>query len=613
MTDISYSYSVGSPAPVMAKPEDPRLWSFTGIRLEPQENNLTKLIDPRDGKELLVQSEVGIILTYCEAFRTVREHAEFLAAELPQLGGQVEPVIPVLQQIRDAGFFHSADDMLARLTQDADERSQAPLRVFIITCDRPAAVERLIASLEQAKSLDLPESYWLIDDSRDPENQATNEALVNACTARGKVNLHYFGMAQRNKLIEHLILAEPTAEDSVRILLERAEWGGLATYGISRTLALLLSVNKRAVILDDDVLCQAMRSPLPSSGVRFGSINARQAVFYNSKGDLASKARPLPENPIILMARQLGVSLNKAVRSLLHGELASSTLKSANGAFVRSLESTSPILLTQCSTWGDPGTGDNHWVSQLDPDSVERLLEGEGGISATVDARSVWFGQTTPTFTKNGVMSQITGYDGTHLLPPFMPAFRGEDSLFAFMLAGMHPNGLILNHDWAIHHAPIDERSWNGLKGGIGIPGGFGLIGHWLLDVCHSLTAETAEARLAEIGIALEALAAQSDEAILAMLATEWRRAGEQRAATYQRQVRLAPNMGSTNWSAYVERGLEELSLALEHEPTVQHLLGIDSDDTAKALESARAVARRLAKAIQDWPAIWQAASQYSA
>ena len=52
-----------------------------------------------------------------------------------------------------------------------------------------------------------------------------------------------------------------------------------------------------------------------------------------------------------------------------------------------------------------------------------------GGLVNTVDARASWLGYDGPTLTKHGVMSQLTGYDASHLLPPFMPAFRGEDRL----------------------------------------------------------------------------------------------------------------------------------------------------------------------------------------
>ena len=119
------------------------LWSFTGVELIEISPELTLLLDPASEKRLLVKKEVGICLTHCENFRSLRGHAEYLAATLPQLGGQVEPVILVLQQIRDAGLMRSAESALPSLMVSADKKPLPPVRVFIITCDRPDAVERL--------------------------------------------------------------------------------------------------------------------------------------------------------------------------------------------------------------------------------------------------------------------------------------------------------------------------------------------------------------------------------------------------------------------------------------------------------------------------------------
>ena len=92
----------------------------------------------------------------------------------------------------------------------------------------------------------------------------------------------------------------------MRFLLQRDEWDGLPTYGISRSFALLLSVGARAVILDDDIVCEAIRSPLPNTGVQFGSVGSREAVFYSNHEDLAAHTRRLPDNPITLARTPVG-------------------------------------------------------------------------------------------------------------------------------------------------------------------------------------------------------------------------------------------------------------------------------------------------------------------
>lgn len=611
MSDFNYSYSLGPGDTFGSQPADPELWSFTGIRLEPESETTVRLVDERDGKTLLVQPEVATVLTHCEHFRTLRGHAEHLVRTLPQLGGQIEPLIPVLAQIRDAGFMHSAEDMLARLIAQGEERAQAPVRVFIITADRPEAVERLLNSLEQSKGLNLPESYWLIDDSRNSENQAKNQTLVNACNARGLVSLQYFGLEARERLITELAQTLPQHDDAIRFLLDRGQWHDFPTYGISRTLALLLGVGHRCVVLDDDVLCQAIRPPLPGAEIRFGSVNAREAVFYGSQVALEQNQRALPDNPITLIARQLGRDLSSGIKTLLHGTPTAAMLAGANGAFLRSLTATSPIVSCQCSSWGDPGTSGAHWVAHLDPKSLGRLLDCPEGLSVTVDARASWYGYTAPTLSKNGVMSQITGYDASVLLPPFVPAFRGEDAIFAYMLAALQPDSLVLNHPWAITHKPLSANTKQSFKTPIPATGGLTLLTRWLVDQVNSVTGETPEVRLSQLASALRELMAHSPDALTAFAQEQLALARKAQLSTYQQQLTIAPELNASGWTGYLQRGVQELTQALEQGPNTKELLGHDATDIELAMASIQQAGNRFASALEAWPDIWQAAAGF--
>ena len=241
MTDINTSDSPQQPTPSAAastpaiSQSEAALWSFTGIELIDASDELTLLLDSASEKRLLVRKEVAIALTHCEAYRTLRGHAEHLVATLPQLGGQADPVVPVLAQIRDAGLLREGATSLSQLTTPVEKTSLAPVQVFIITCDRPAAVERLLKSMASSTAQGLPEAYTLIDDSRDVALAEANRALVEAHNAKAGFQVRYFGLEAREQLLTHLIAAEPSHEDSVRFLLDRQHWGDLPTYGLSRT------------------------------------------------------------------------------------------------------------------------------------------------------------------------------------------------------------------------------------------------------------------------------------------------------------------------------------------------------------------------------------------
>ena len=587
------------------------LWSFTGVELIEVSPELTLLMDPQSEKRLLVKKEVGICLTHCESYRTLRGHAEYLVATLPQLGGQIDRVIPVLEQVRDAGLMRSAESVLQNLLAPVDKTPLPPVRVFIITCDRPAAVERLLQSMSNSSALGLPARYTLIDDSRNASNVAQNQELVEKHNNSGPFQIDYFGLDAREKLLDHLLRAEPELEDSIRFLLDRREWGALPTYGLSRTLTLLLGVDNRVLVFDDDVLCEAVRSPLPLAPVQFGSISGRKAAFWDSDQSLADAKRTLSDCPLALMTRQLGVTLSEGLGSLSHGDMPATALASANGAFVRSLSPQSRILQTQCSTWGDPGTGNGHWISELDTDSVDRLLAVPGGLLATVDARASWLGYEGPTLTKHGVMSQLTGYDASQLLPPFMPALRGEDGLFSFMSLTLHPESLVLNHAWAIPHLPLEERSARSLRAAIPPQGGIALLSRWVGDNVSFGDGLTPDQRLTRMAQGVADLATLSNSEIKQFASSELARWQASQVAHFQRQLGHAAQLESRNWQQYLERGFQEAIAALQRPADWGDLLAYPTEEPMTTLETVRRGGKRLARALQAWPRIWDAARTF--
>lgn len=607
----SPSASVPTASLEQVRPSDDALWSFTGIDLVDISADLTLLLDSASENRLLVKKEVGICLTHCEPYRSLRGHAEYLAATLPQLGGQVEPVMPVLQQICDAGLLRSAEQVLKSLVVPTDKNQLAPVQVFIITCDRPAAVERLLQSMANGSALSLPEAFTLIDDSREHANMAENRRLVASHNSRGTFQLNYFGLEEREQLLSHLIAADPHHEDSIRFLLDRQQWGRLPTYGLSRTLALLLGAGKRVLVFDDDVLCEAVRSPLPGESVQFGGITGRKAVFWGSKEAQLVDKQTASDGPIALMTRQLGVSLSNGLASLSHGDLKPSALEGANGAFVRSLSPQSRILQTQCSTWGDPGTGSGHWISELDTASVDRLLAVPEGLVATVDARASWLGYEGPTLTKHGVMSQLTGYDASQLLPPFMPAFRGEDSLFAFMSLTLYPDSLVLNHAWAIPHHPLETRETRSLRAPITPQGGISLLTRWIGNNVQVGGGQTPEQRLGRMAQGIEELVQLSDDEIKSFASCELARWQSSQVSHFERQLRHAHQLGSRNWQQYLQRGHEEAFSALQKPPLWDELLAYPTKQPGETLDIVRRGGQRLATALRAWPDIWRAAHSF--
>ena len=110
----------------------------------------------------------------------------------------------------------------------------------IITCDRPAAVERLLESLLRGARLARQKQLLLIDDSREAANCTANAAAVERFNLLSPTSMRYFGPQEQAQLLQHAIAQLPRHETGIRFLLQRELWPGVPTYGRARNLALLL-------------------------------------------------------------------------------------------------------------------------------------------------------------------------------------------------------------------------------------------------------------------------------------------------------------------------------------------------------------------------------------
>ena len=141
-------------------------------------------------------------------------------------------------------------------------------------------------------------------------------------------------------------------------------------------------------------------------------------------------------SPLTAMLQSLGQPLNQLLNSQLSGARA---LKGVDGRLTTSLDAESRVLLSQCGTWGDPGTADSGWVFFLQEASIKTTHRRHVRARKTIGCPNAWLGYRGATIGPYGSLSQLTGLDHRTLLPPYLPAGRGEDLLFAVMLQAASP------------------------------------------------------------------------------------------------------------------------------------------------------------------------------
>jgi hypothetical protein len=610
MTDFSFSVAAGAPPQLGAGAP---LWSFNGVRMLAGPSGSVILHKIQNDRRMIVQPDVAEALRLCSPFRSIEAHTSNIIEILPALKEHSEHTRQTLQDLADAGIFESSEACWKRLTAlSSPAEPEAAARIFILTCDRPVALDRLLSGLREYPLPSAVEGIWIIDDSRQTEHIEENASIITQQGKGAKVPVVHVDRATREDLIQHLKGALPARTENIEWLLDRSYWGKAATYGQARNVALLLSVGKRALVLDDDIIPQAIAPPLSATSLRFGTANDREAVFYASREALIQHALPLPESPLTLMLRSLGRPLEKLLTQHLRGHEA---LSGIDGELLDRHTSETRTIMTQCGSWGDSGTADGNWVFNLPTASIKKLLDDSSPLKRRLGGPTHWMGYRGPVLSHYGTLSQLTGIDHQTLVPPYLPAGRGEDALFGILLQRLYPESAVWNEGWAIRHEPVEERSDRGTLTPLSVKPGSALLTDWLGREPADQWGLAPEQRLAEVAHQVQRLTtmeANSLESLVRQELVSKRSALLRQCMSHlSRTDEIADLAGAPEWLGFLEHSRDQLVAEIqtpEPNPLHDRLQGSALTDIA----ALRTHGRHFADALSDWPAICKAAENFS-
>ena len=582
------------------------LWSFNSTARFPGPANTAVLYRNLSDTRMIVQPDLAQALQHCHQFRTLETHAKTVMQVLPALREHPEDVMNTLNAVREAGLLESSEQAWHRLIQHNAWPQELGCRIFILTCDRPAALARLLNGLIAQALPPQIEGICVIDDSRDPACVAENEQLLAQAQDRTGLPLSHFDMSAREALITTLKEQLPDCAEEIGFLLERARWGQAPTFGLARNLTLLLSAGKRALVFDDDVIPEAIAPPLAAAQMTVGSANDRQAVFYAKEDALNQHALALPDSPVTLMLNHLGKPLGDVLAASLSGHQA---LVGWDGELLARFSAQSPVLMTQCGSWGDPGTGSGEWAYFLQQPSVQRLLALDSDLEQTLAARSSWFGYRGPTVSQYGTLSQLTGLANHTLLPPYLPAGRGEDIFFGLLLQRMYPTSAVMNAGWSIRHAPLEDRASRGALSPLDATAGMATVGDWIGREPADQWGQTPEANLMAVSEQIMRLSTMDTQALADLANQE----GVSKASSLLKRcfeqidqlAQMESEPGYPQWRDFLEQTRDQL---------VQRIQTPNADPLSTLINAGggearlRAQGQQFAQALKAWPKIWEAA-----
>lgn len=589
------------------------LWSFSGVKIVPGPGGTALLHKSQTGQKMMVRPDLAQALQHCGPFRTLDAHTRIILEQMPSLREHGQSVQETLETVKSKGLLEHAEASWSRLTAEVTTESPDTCRLFILTCDRPKALKRIIASLALS---DLPaeiEGLWIIDDSRDPESVSANAEVI-ASAEKLDFPMAHFNINARTQLLAALHEAHPDLSTAIRFLFDRDYWGDTPTHGMARNFALALSHGCRAIVMDDDILVQAIQPPLEALPLRFGTPNQREAVFYQSPEALEKHVMPYSQAPMPDMLRWLGKSLGPLLRQ--HWQ-STSAFSGTQGEAVIRLTSSSPVVITQCGTWGDTGTTSGNWLFHIPSASQKRILAEPNGIEPTLSKRCAWFGYRGPTISQYGVMSAITGLAHDKLLPPYLPAGRNEDVMFGIMTQRLHPDSIVVNTGWAAPHLPLEERQERTALTSINTGLSVSLLADWLGREPEDQWGLQPVQRLSGMAEQIDRLAGMQKvelEQLVSHLLLS-KRSGLLNSCLEQIAGLNAAGLdglpGTDRWQSFLQGSRESLLESIQAVDTSPIADSLDQTDVT--VETLQRMGRDFAEALRVWPTLVKTAHEAAA
>lgn len=411
----------------------------------------------RTGEAHVMTFQVLQALDQCREFRTLDEHVARIQSTIPGLENQRDAVGRVLQSLIERDLLISDARFTERLSSGA-AAAPAPLRaIFVRACDRPAQLERLLASIgDYERRYRAGRHYVVLDDSALAPSIDRHRDLLREFARTTGCKVTYVGPAERQRLVERFAKAVPGSQAALNSLLlpqpGATRFGG----GRSWNLALLLSAGGRFTLFDDDQRLPLRRHELARDGLDLNPAQLPFARFYRNMEETLAAGEEVADDPFGLHLDACGVGIGELVGRSEFG-LNRESLRGLNLARLAHLTSSTRILLTQQGTYGSARSESAAWIYHLDAAGRADLCASREAYLSNVEAQFLWQG------TSRARLSPISwftpfAFDNSELLPCTNAVGRGEDALFSAATHFCHPDALALELPVAVGHVQEQSR-----------------------------------------------------------------------------------------------------------------------------------------------------------
>lgn len=425
-------------------------------------------------RTLLCRSATSRLLNACTRFRSIDEHIKNLCNEGVIRNEHSVAIANELRTLERYGAFVSAGELMdacrATATLKDTGIDQARIECLCIpTCSRPRALAGALASYaKNLKDFGREAELVICDDSKSEETQRSSREAAIQALRPFKLPLLYAGVPEKSAYIRALV-AQGVPRESVETALCGFR-SGVSGIGANRNALLLHTAGRMLLSVDDDTVCapRVIRTSEQWKVRLCGDADASEFWFHANREEAILSMYPDERDVLGAHEALLGKNVAEVITSII-GDAGSEVHNQVNMDELCShlvsaiLSGKGRVRITINGAYGDSGmhSGPAHHL-RSSKETLDRLMQSEANYRTALMSREI-VRQASTLSLVHGVPcpSMFWALDNRTLFPPFLPAYRAEDTVFTFFLQRIQEDAYLAHLPFSLLHAPEVERSYN--------------------------------------------------------------------------------------------------------------------------------------------------------
>lgn len=377
-------------------------------------------------------------LRLCSEFAPLSVHAASIRLHDPERFNSANSAEAILIQLHRAGFFVSPSEIArgcVKRTGNNDVCSTGISTIGWVTGGRPDSLRESVSSFERICTMAEREIELVICDDAADEDESSRAKAALRLGIQG-VRAVYFPRRAKFELAKELASLAGCSEEISRFAL----FGDAATgrsIGANRNALLLLTVGRQVLSVDDDIVATVQFQPGlgNDSSLCFRSGDPYEMRFFGTRDEALRAASTAQVDVVAEHEAVLSATLEDLV--VRFAGPAGPKFEDPCTHLQRGLSSNfGRVAVTFSGILGDSGMSSSSRLLFSQGATRAVLLQSEEYYRRALVCREVVRVARETAISHGGpCFMGCAGLDNRDLLPPFMPALRGEDGIFGVMVS----------------------------------------------------------------------------------------------------------------------------------------------------------------------------------